>query len=239
MQAEKIFQKWKSIKRNGNFARKKRSLITSIGRKNTWTVERNSVSDLERRKIVSRIDHASNVCNILQQSDNRDSNIDIDVVNVANNTEQDNVDAMCYIEPNIEPKKSFVDELSTWALQCQVKHSALNKLLAILKSAGGHEYLPADARTLVKTPRDKVELKNFANSKFRQDYWHYGLQKVVKEALSGQPGNYSLVNMNVNIDGVPMFRSSSKSFWPILVELHELRNQLAPLIVGIFCGKSK
>lgn len=36
-----------------------------------------------------------------------------------------------------------------------------------------------------------------------------------------------------------MFRSSSKSFWPILVELHELRKQLAPLIVGIYCGKNK
>lgn len=59
------------------------------------------------------------------------------------------------------------------------------------------------------------------------------------DALCDQRNLISMYSLNINIDGLPIFRSSSCSFWPIIVQLHELRNEIAPLIVGIFSGTSK
>ena len=49
------------------------------------------------------------------------------------------------------PDSLFQSELSVWATQNKVTHTALNSLLKILKRYG-HEDLPSDCRTLLKTP---------------------------------------------------------------------------------------
>ena len=44
--------------------------------------------------------------------------------------------------------------------------------------------------------------------------------------------------MQINIDGLPMFKSSSVQFWPILGRT-DASVQREPFIVGLFCGKNK
>lgn len=41
---------------------------------------------------------------------------------------------------------------------------------------------------------------------------------------------HDTVHLNVNIDGLPFFKSSKLQFWPILVKQH---------CVALYCGKSK
>jgi len=46
------------------------------------------------------------------------------------------------------------------------------------------------------------------------------------------------LELQINVDGIPLFHSSNTSLWPILclvtnVNMHE------PFVVGIFCGKHK
>ena len=42
----------------------------------------------------------------------------------------------------------------------------------------------------------------------------------------------------INIDGLPLFKSSSKQFWPILAILKGISHS-TPFVIGIFCGHTK
>ncbi|EAT43410.1 AAEL005157-PA, partial [Aedes aegypti] len=130
----------------------------------------------------------------------------------------------------------FRDELKNWAIKFQIKHAALNSLLTLLKSHITDNVLPKDARTLVGTPRNT---SISADPSIGGEYWHYGLRKVLDHTLSSYDKLPSKLSLNVNIDGLPTFKSSTTSFWPILVNVHELRRSMSPLVVGVFCGTCK
>lgn len=124
------------------------------------------------------------------------------------------------------------EDIRRWAIDHQIKHAAINALLKILKNHISENVLPKDARALVNTPRT-VSINTTENGQ----YWHYGLQRALLNALSGRSGVSTLLSLNVNIDGVPMYKSSVEQFWPILVNVTEIPD-VAPLTIGIFCGKS-
>lgn len=130
------------------------------------------------------------------------------------------------------------DKLRFWAISFQVKQNAVNALLSILKENNPQADLPVDARTLLQTPR-KCQLVPGGMESDNGKYWHYGLLKVLHDALSNRVNVPEHLQLNINIDGLPMFKSSYESFWPILVNIHQLRDEISPLIVGIFSGKSE
>lgn len=47
------------------------------------------------------------------------------------------------------------------------------------------------------------------------------------------------VGLSINIDGIPLFNSSSKQFWTILYIVELFRKRLDPFVIGIFYGKTK
>lgn len=223
-------EKWKKIKRNGYFSKQRGRIIKSL-------IKSESVNIVNQNQLQS----SRNVWveeNINQPNDINSSNIS-PIVNssnispieeVANNI---NLNDSLVIEA--EDKLYFSDEIASWALVHNITQSALKNLLSILKKKLPIENLPADPRTLLKTPREKI--CNLIDSD-NEHYWHYGLKKVLHEALISIENIQAEYSLNVNIDGLPMFRSSTESFWPILVEISELRSAIPPLAVGIFCGRS-
>lgn len=68
-------------------------------------------------------------------------------------------------------------------------------------------------------------------------YWHQGLEFCLKSALKNLRSPLT-ISINVNIDGLPIYKSSTKNVWPILFNIQELPN-IKPLIIGIFYGTSK
>lgn len=129
---------------------------------------------------------------------------------------------------------SLEDDLATWATEHKITHVALNSLLHILRE---HNLtLPKDSRTLLGTVRS-TELQDKASGK----YYHYGVLKSIKEVL--HQNIYMLSNINklelqVNIDGLPLFKSSAKQFWPILGTVQNLPHK-EPVTIGLFCGTCK
>lgn len=105
------------------------------------------------------------------------------------------------------------DSLRSWAIEKNIKRTAITDLLKILRSAG-LKNLPNDSRSLLDTPR-KVEIVNRANGK----YWHNGLENCLAQVFSHLSSDLS-VQININIDGLPLFKSSPLAFWPILVNVH-------------------
>lgn len=46
------------------------------------------------------------------------------------------------------------------------------------------------------------------------------------------------LGLQINVDGIPLFRSSSTALWPILCLVKNV-NPCNPFVVGLFCGKEK
>jgi len=90
----------------------------------------------------------------------------------------------------------------------------INKLLNILRRHGHKDDLPLDYRTLLLTPRTMKTI----NIEPRK-YYHFGLVPTLKKfTLRYFPTSCipDEILFNVNIDGLPLAKSSSDQFWPIL-----------------------
>lgn len=129
----------------------------------------------------------------------------------------------CYL--TYEDNDKLRSNLSKWAVEYNIPHVALNSLLNILNKKLKN-VLPSDGRTLLQTNKADVDIICSAP----REYWHYGLKKCLKniiEELSVPPDEISL---NINIDGLPVFKSSKYQFWPILCSVLEI--PLPPFVIG-------
>jgi len=153
------------------------------------------------------------------------SNFDINKVinNIVNNPASDNlVD---------DSSSSFVSWLQEWAIKNRISHVALNELMTGIKLK--YSELPSDARSLLKTPR-KVNVQNVRPGQ----YYHFGLSNCVKQLLSRYSVQHlQFIQVNINIDGLPLFKSSNSQVYPILCNLVENYNEVN--IVGIYYGNEK
>lgn len=74
--------------------------------------------------------------------------------------------------------------------------------------------LPNDYRALLDTPR-YVDIIPLGGGHF----WYNGIEKNLKNVFSNLNKNMSIALM-FNVDGLPLFNSSQKSFWPILAAVN-------------------
>ena len=116
--------------------------------------------------------------------------------------------------------------------QCATRNrwtrSSVNELLSILRE--NDSSLPKDARTLLKTPR-----KIPKEQKCGGDYAYYGLCKGIKSVLNDKNCVSNVIKLSINIDGIPLFKSSSRQMWPILACF----DNSDIFIIAIFCGDHK
>lgn len=96
------------------------------------------------------------------------------------------------------------------------------------------ESLPKDPRTIMKTPRHVNTVKD---ANIGLEYWHQGVDKCLRMKFR-KLAHDTTISLNVNVDGLPLHRSSLKSYWPILLNVH-LRPDITPMAVGVFYGESK
>lgn len=119
-----------------------------------------------------------------------------------------------------EPRKgenlsqyASVDMLRAWALKHNITRNAICELLTIL-IALGMNWLPKDARTLLSTPTSS-ETAVVANGVM----WYNGIENNLRRIFRSINTELTL-KLNINIDGIPLFKAARKEFWPILVNLH-------------------
>lgn len=114
------------------------------------------------------------------------------------------------------PQSETLPELlRQWAIEYRITRRALSALLKILVTAGLW-YLATDSRTLLKTPRT-VPIINLCGGK----YWYGGLRKNIEQLFSGIRENVR-IKLSFNMDGLPLFKSSKITFWPILAHIFGL-----------------
>lgn len=135
-------------------------------------------------------------------------------------------------------ESELYDDLRLWAIECNLPVSHLTKLLKILNKHNHN--LPLDGRTLLKTPRF-IETSNINPGA----YAHLGSKTGNLNILNNVPPDVkisNLIKININIDGLPLSKSSGSQFWPILgwPEKNTFENYISkPFVVGIFHGYHK
>jgi len=106
----------------------------------------------------------------------------------------------------------FEDNLATWAVKHHISHTALSALLLTLRKHSCFSTLFVNARTLLKTPKQQDVRIVVPGT-----YYHFGLLKSIRQILSSVKEDIECLKIAINIDGLPLTKSSQQQFWPILV----------------------
>lgn len=139
-----------------------------------------------------------------------------------------------YISTNEISKKALLRvNVVNWALENNITHSALKGLINIINDYVEKPLLPKDPRTLLKTPRD-VHITEIGEN---QSYWHNGL-KYCLENLFCNISKSLTISLNLNMDGLPVHKSSRDELWPILFNIFEFP-KVKPMVIGVYHGIAK
>lgn len=129
-------------------------------------------------------------------------------------------------------QESLVHCLRRWYCSSRINLSQLKSLLSELKHF--HPDLPSDLRTIVSTAVS-TEVRSLSNG----EYVHIGIQqRMVRRAPSGIQPDTNRLGIDINIDGLPISKSSTVDVWPILGRCAQFVDS-RPFVIGIFCGSGK
>ncbi|XP_070161256.1 uncharacterized protein [Polyergus mexicanus] len=132
---------------------------------------------------------------------------------------------------NANTTDDFKNSLAVWATEYQISHTALRALLQRLKQHSCFSKLLLDARSLLQTPR-RQEIRIVIPG----TYYHFGLLNSVLDILTSIKDNIDCVKIAINIDGLPLSKSSSQQFWPILGSVLSYDNVF---LIGLYHGNEK
>uniref|UniRef100_A0A8D8YPD0 Transposase domain-containing protein n=1 Tax=Cacopsylla melanoneura TaxID=428564 RepID=A0A8D8YPD0_9HEMI len=131
---------------------------------------------------------------------------------------------------SVESNVTLTTQLQSFVKSHNVDCRAVTDLLKILKPY--HNELPLDYRTLMKTPRQSVIQEMHPGQ-----YIHFGFKSAFIALLEKEEGrNLGTVKLDLNVDGLPLFKSSKDSLWPILISIV---SKQPVAVVGGYYGPSK
>ncbi|XP_048107324.1 uncharacterized protein LOC125299879 [Alosa alosa] len=134
-------------------------------------------------------------------------------------------------EESVESAECLGEELRGWAIDSQVPQCHLNGLLGILRKY--HPYLPKDSHTLLGTPTN-YEVQQIAGGTMH----YFGVEKGIRHILHQIDPLPKAIHLQVNIDGLPLFKSSNQQFWPILGLVEEDKTK-QPFVIALYLGSKK
>ncbi|EZA62825.1 hypothetical protein X777_01855, partial [Ooceraea biroi] len=154
------------------------------------------------------------------QSERQDNNSD--------NSEDENENI--FIDEN-EKEQRIIQLIREWALEAgHLSMKKLDNLFGKLNTIFPH--IPKSYKTLLSTPANlKIDKFNDGSA-----MWYKGIKKNLDTMQMEQYLHiYGKVIIDINIDGLPLFKFSKTKFLPILGYLTMTKN--APFIIVIYFGK--
>ncbi|XP_011686398.1 PREDICTED: uncharacterized protein LOC105449098 [Wasmannia auropunctata] len=126
--------------------------------------------------------------------------------------------------------------LAYWASSERITRTSVNKLLQLLREERDLQPLPVNVRTLLKTPRSIDKPMTMEHGQ----YCHFGIEAGL--IFIFQTCNSALIPdeviLSINIDGLPLVKSSNSQLWPILGSIRNFYNK-KPFLIGAFHGYKK
>lgn len=138
-----------------------------------------------------------------------------------------------------ETNSSILNNLAKWAVSYNISQVALGALLKVLKMHTCHNYFPVDARTILKTniPVQPLQLQIVTPG----SYYYFTILNSLKY-ISKSDSKYLVgdeIKIVVGIDGLPLTKSSSSCFWPILGYVRHPTYKPYVFLIGLYWGKDK
>lgn len=142
-----------------------------------------------------------------------------------------NSEESCCEDENAE--NNICSDIAAWAVHDGITHASLERLLQLLRKRNRFPQLPAKANTLLGNPTNCL-----IRSVEPGYYWHNGL-KTYLDKLSDEISSDETLKtllLSINIDGLPLFKSSGSSLYPILDSI-PCSQQI--FIIGCYHGHKK
>lgn len=130
------------------------------------------------------------------------------------------------------------EELRKWALSSNppIAHTRLDSLLNILRRRLLPN-LPKSAKTFLKTETTHRPEKLDDND--NGEFIYFGLTPSLLRVINTELHKNAFIELIINVDGLPLFKSSSKQFWPILGKVYHKSILYQPFPIAIWCGSGK
>lgn len=140
----------------------------------------------------------------------------------------------------VNHETSLQKKLACWAVSSHISRTNLNQLLHILRTVNDPDDLkkfPSDGRTLLNVTYRKHEIVDFTHG---GTYYHFGLEEEIVYVLNHNKANLTsdTILIDINIDGLPLTKSSNSQFWPILGSI-AISGLDKPFVVGVYHGLHK
>lgn len=227
---------WKKVKRSGNFRRKVNLRLQKILEESESQITGNN-SVIEQSSStgetpVNKTDTKSEEA-IIVNADYEEVSHNWDVeLDEENFTEIGGPQLAELLDGSINLR----NKIREWAITYSISHMALKDLLHIWNHYSlPNKLLPSDPRTLLNTPRNIILDSVGING----NYWHQGMELCLKKYLHSVEDIPQTISININVDGLPIYKSSRKEFWPILFNIYELPARIKPMVIGIYYGYGK
>lgn len=124
---------------------------------------------------------------------------------------------------------SRCQKVAEFVLSHDIPRTTVNDLLKLLRNEFNGIDLPKTYETLLKTPAATVITPMPPG-----EYLHLGIKENLQKVI--QFVNNENIELTVNVDGLPIAKSTTKALWPILGSIKGT-NQV--FIIGIYCGDAK
>lgn len=160
-------------------------------------------------------------------------NNDVGINTIINKDSSINCNFLDNLEHYEDNNINFTSQLQGWAIRNRITHVALNELITILKPK--YPELPRCARTLLGTVR-KVNVKDVEPGR----YYHFGINYCLEKLVETSQCSLKylkIIEIIINIDGLPLSKSSGSQVYPILCSLSNNYNNVG--MIGIYHGYEK
>lgn len=131
----------------------------------------------------------------------------------------------------LESPKKFQAELASWAIQSNTSHASIESLLAVMA-----RYPTIDTSSLPKTARgllgtkSEIVIRELSGMK----YFYFGIEEQLSKILSNSNCPAGDVQLAINVDGLPLFKSSSTSCWPVLCRIVNIeKSKVFPIALTV------
>lgn len=187
---------------------------------------------------------SSNLANVENAFENSVSSTQLDCFSDELCVTNFNLDSNIHGVSSQFSKSNITNDLRKWALENNINHSQFHNLLLTLRHY--HPELPKDSRTLLCTKRN-LSLKTMKSSRGSEGKFKYfGIQHGLE--IEFKKGYYSFLKDNnkqlvieiiLNVDGIPIYKSSSTQFWPICGKIYSTEIHTDVFDIAIYVGDSK
>lgn len=198
-------------------------------------------NDLRETDNCTNVNDTFNKIKTLPQCLYEASESNMESQSVAESNEENSVETQSNISEisNISDcsNTGLCEDLQRLIVEQNITHNTANKLLAILRKHV-HTDLPSDVRALLLTPRNaSLNIKSLGGG----CYVHFGFSSGLIRSIQVYSKfiKTNKIKLNVNIDGLPLSKSSGSQFWPIMASIEDIDIYTSPFIIGIYHGMSK